>query len=77
MKIPLSKRKYFEQEKEIRLLYSRETTDEQKGISFPINIGCLIEEVRVYPSAPKYFLEVVNKELKSAGILIKALDSEI
>lgn len=77
LKIPLSKRKYYEQEKEIRLLYSRENVDDQKGISFPVDLQCLINEVRVYPNAPTYFLNVINRELESAKIKISALSSEI
>lgn len=77
LKIPLSKRKFYEQEKEIRLLYSRSEVDDQTGISFPIDINCMINEVRVYPNAPDYFLGVVNKELESANISIDAQFSEI
>ena len=77
LKIPMTKRKYYEQEKEIRLLYTREETDEQKGISFPIDLNCLINEVRVYPDAPPYFLDVVNKELETAGIDVSANFSDI
>ena len=77
LKIPLSKRKFYEQEKEIRLLYSRNEVDDQTGISFPIDINCMINEVRVYPNAPDYFLGVVNKELESANISIDAQFSEI
>lgn len=77
LKIPFSKRKYYEQEQEIRLLYSREETDEQRGISFPVDLSCLINEVRVYPEAPKYFLEVVNKELDAAKLTVRAQFSDI
>lgn len=77
LKIPFSKRKYYEQEKEIRLLYSRESIDDQNGISFPVDLRCLIDEVRVYPNAPDYFLDVINRELESANIKITALFSEI
>lgn len=77
LKIPLSKRKYFEQEREIRLLYSREETDDKTGISFPVDLNCLITEVRVFPNAPQYYLNVINNELKSANVNVRALFSEI
>lgn len=77
LKIPLSKRKFYEQEKEIRLLYSSSEVCDQKGICFPIDINCMINEVRVYPNAPHYFLEVVNKELESANVCVNAQFSEI
>ena len=77
LKIPLSKRKFYEQEREIRLLYTREETDEQKGISFSVDLNCLISEVRVYPDAPPYFLEVVKKELQIASVETVALFSEV
>ena len=77
LQIPLSKRKYYEQEKEIRLLFSKNEVDDQTGISFPIDINCLISEVRVYPGAPQYFLEIVKNELQSVEIDINVLFSEI
>lgn len=77
LKIPMSKRKYYEQEREIRLLYTRIETDDQKGFSFPIDLERLIYEVLVYPNAPQYFLDVVNSELKNAGVDINAMFSYI
>lgn len=77
LKIPMSKRKYYEQEREIRLLYTRTETDGQTGISFPIDLERLINEVIVYPYAPPYFLDVVNEELSSAKIGVNANHSSI
>ena len=77
LKIPMSKRKYYEQEREIRLLYTRTETDGQTGISFPIDLERLIDEVIVYPYAPPYFLDVVNEELSSAKIGVNANHSSI
>ncbi len=77
LKIPMSKRKYYEQEREIRLLYTRTETDDQTGISFPIDLELLIDEVIVYPCAPPYFLDVVNEELSSAKIGVNANHSSI
>lgn len=69
LKIPMTKRKYYEQEREIRLLYTRNEIDDQTGFSFPVDLDCLIDEVVVFPNAPQYFLDVVNNELVNAGIL--------
>ena len=77
LKIPMIKRKYYEQEKEIRLLYTWCDNEDQTGISFPINLNCLINEVRVYPNAPRHFLDIVNSELNAAGLNLNALFSEI
>ena len=77
LKIPMSKRKFYEQEREIRLLYTKEKIDDKTGISFPIDLNCLINEVRVYPDAPLYFLDVVNKEIETAGINVSAYLSDI
>lgn len=77
LKIPMTKRKYYDQEREIRLLYTRTETDDQTGISFPVDLDCLIDEVIIYPQAPQYFLDVVTKELESANIRKKAVLSNI
>lgn len=79
LKIPLTKRKYYSQEQEIRLLYTNYdvTYDTPTGYKLPLDIKSLIEEVRVYPNAPMYFLDVVNHELKSNGLILKASFSEI
>lgn len=76
LKIPLSKRKYYEQEQEIRLLYFSEN-DSVTGHNFPIDIELLIEEVLVYPNAPEYFLKVVNQILKECGLKLIASHSKI
>lgn len=77
LQIPLSKRKYYEQEKEIRLLYFKSDVDDQTGISFPVDINSLITEVRVHPKAPQYFFDIVNGELEFAKIYIDVLPSAI
>lgn len=77
LQIPLSKRKYYEQEKEIRLLYSNSDVGDQTGISFPVDLNCLITEVRVHPNAQQYFFDIVNSELKMAAIGLDAFFSEI
>ncbi len=70
LKIPMSKRKYYEQEKEIRLLYSREDVVNQTGFSFPVDLNCLINEVVTYPNAPSYFIDIINEEMNSCGSVL-------
>lgn len=77
LKVPMSKRKYYKQESEVRLLYTRTETDDHTGILFPVNLVCLIHGVIVYPNAPQFFLDVVNGELKNANIRINAEFSKI
>ena len=68
---PTTKRKYYKQESEVRLLY--ENTDkitDYKGFNFKIDVKKLIQEIRVYPNAPKYFYDIVKYETKSLDIPI-------
>ena len=69
---PTTKRKYFKQECEVRLLY--ENTDkitENKGINIRVDVKELIQEIRVYPSAPKYFYDMVKLETKGLDVSIE------
>lgn len=77
LNFPLSKRKYYEQEKEVRLLYTQAEIDDKLGKYFPVDLNKLILEVRLYPDAPQYFKDVVDNELKAAELKIKSLFSEI
>lgn len=75
--IPMTKRKYYEQEKEIRILYNMDTIETRTCIELPINVKELIDEIKVYPGASEYFLNTVNSELKSHGIELSATYSNI
>lgn len=77
LKVPMTKRKYYEQEKEIRLLYVWYDNEDQIGIKFPLDLTCLIKDVRVYSGASQYFLDVVNKELELSEIKVVAQFSKI
>ena len=70
---PTTKRRYFKQESEIRLLF--ENTDkitENKGLNIEIDIKELIREIRVHPNAPKFFLDIVKLETKGLDIPIES-----
>lgn len=76
LRFPMTKRFYFEQEQEFRLLCFLPNNN-VKGISIPVDTNKLIEKVFVYPQAPNYFLDIVNQELNSNGLKIKADFSQI
>lgn len=77
LKIPFTKRIYFEQEREIRVLFTQYDVNDQKGVSFPINLNVLINVVMVHPNAPQYFLDIFNEELRMANLNIMGQFSEI
>lgn len=77
LNIPFSKRIFYEQEREIRILYSQYEKSDKTGLSFPVDLRKLIIEVRLFPSAPQYFKDIVDKELESANLDIKSLFSDI
>lgn len=77
LKIPMTKRKYYQQENEIRLLFTRVETDDRSNFSFPVDLECLIDKVIVHPNALQVFLDKVNRELQNANIGITAELSNI
>lgn len=61
------KRKSFEHEREVRALI-RNHNNNGKGVSHPINLDILIENVYVSPYAPEWFAEVVRDVVKRYGL---------
>ncbi len=60
------KGKYFEQEKELRLIYNNYEIDERnkiEGVSFKVSLDTLFDEIWIAPVAGTWFEEIVNKEL--------------
>lgn len=60
------KEKYFEQEKELRLIYNDyeiDKRDDIEGVSFKVSLNTLINEVWVAPKAKGWFEDVLKKEL--------------
>lgn len=60
------KGKYFEQEKELRLIYNNYEIDERnkiEGVSFKVSLDTLIDEIWIAPVSGTWFEEIVNKEL--------------
>lgn len=64
LKVSLTKRKYYEQEKEVRLLHSIFKNEEKvTGIPLPINLKSLIKKMVVSPKANKDFVEFIKEFL--------------
>lgn len=75
-----TKRNYFEQEKEIRLLYffncgNKELTPD--SFQFDCDPSKLINEVYVSPKADDYVTDLIEKELKKSSIKAKVVKSQI
>lgn len=60
------KGKYFEQEKELRLIYNNYEIDERnkiEGVQFKVSLDTLIDGIWIAPVARTWFEEIVKKEL--------------
>ena len=62
-KIMLTKRKYFEQEKEIRVILFKEIEDDGKGVNVPIFIEPLLQEIWISPKADAFIADLIKSEL--------------
>jgi hypothetical protein len=70
------KRRSFEHEKEVRaIIIEHDTTELGKVV--PCNLSVLIEEVFVSPSAPDWFVNLVNDLNNKYGLNIKVSSSEL
>ena len=60
------KGKYFEQEKELRLVYVDYENNKRdiEGVEFKVSLNTLIDEVWIAPKAKEWYENVVKKELK-------------
>ena len=73
-----TKRKFFEQEKEVRLLYcDYERKCKKKGMDVKVVIDELIEEIKVSSSLPDYVYTLICQETKDAGIKLVPTKSNI
>jgi hypothetical protein len=79
LRYPTTKRKFFELENEVRLLYYDVDRKYKniKGIDFDVKIDDLIQEIRVSSSLPEYVFNLICQEVEDAGISIKPIRSEI
>ena len=59
----LTKRKYFEQEKEIRVILFKEIEDDGKGVNVPIFIEPLLQEIWISPKADAFIADLIKSEL--------------
>ena len=61
------KRDYFQQEKELRLVYydfKANLNDNMKGVNFKISLNTLIDEIWIAPKAEEWYETLINDELK-------------
>lgn len=65
-----TKRKFFEQEKEVRLIFSDTSRkhEQEKGINFDVDLNKLIQDVVISPIVPEYQFHLICQETKDAGI---------
>ncbi len=70
------KRKSFEHEHEVRAIVKRRIKDKQ-GISIPIDIHKLIENIYISPYAPIWFSEVVKSIMEKYDINTPLLQSDM
>lgn len=66
-----SKRAYFSDERELRLLYSDANArfnSSPKGLNFKVDIAKLISEIYIAPQSQKWYQELVNIEVSKAGL---------
>lgn len=80
MKPVFTKRKFFSQEQEVRLLYSDSSelnTDRPIGHEINVDIKKLIMEVRTYPNSEEYFIKLIQNAISENGLDIKVQKSDI
>lgn len=72
-----TKRNYFEQEKEVRLLYHADTISDVNGIDFDVDANALIKEIILAPTFPTYAYDLILDEVKEAGLSVIPTKSDI
>ena len=73
-----SKRKSFEHEKEVRaLIHNFQNFEEKEGISIPVSLNHLIDEVYVSPIASQWFVDVVDDITKRYGLDKRVRQSDL
>lgn len=80
LKIVFTKRKFFNQEREIRLLYSHYDSprgEEEESYDFKCDIPAMIEEIKLAPNISHENEDKIRSFLKREGMLIPINKSEI
>ena len=73
-----TKRKFFEMEKEVRLIFHDDDRKyKEKGIDVDVLIDELIEEIKVSSSLPDYVYKLLCQEVKNVGLNILPVKSEL
>jgi len=75
----VTKRKFFEMEKEVRLVYydNNKVHMSEKGFDVDIKTDELIEEILVSSSLPQYVYDLICQEVKDAEIKVVPMMSEL
>ena len=71
------KRLAFEYEKEVRLIAHDHTNMGKPGLSFPVDIDVLIENIYVSPYAPSWFYDVIKDVLEKYCVKKSVLKSQM
>lgn len=79
LKLLFTKRMFFQQEQEVRLLYSNYNNNgnEPIGYDFPIAVKVLIDEIRISPYADDVIKKIVETEMRNLGLGIRVNNSEL
>lgn len=79
LRLLFTKRRFFEQEKEVRLLYSDYENDKKKakGVTLNIDLSKLIDSIFISPTADKYLQTLVSDEIKKMGLNVDVINSSI
>lgn len=73
-----TKRKFFEMEKEVRLIFHDDDRRcKSKGIDVDVLIDELIEEIKVSSALPDYVYKLICHEVKDVGLNVMPVKSEL
>lgn len=71
------KRKSFEHEKEVRAIIHNRKTDNEFGLSVPVNLNILIDKIYVSPTSQEWFRKLTASVMKRYEINRKIMISEM
>lgn len=73
-----TKRKFFEMEKELRLVFHDDDRKfKEKGIDLDVLIDELIEKIKVSSALPDYVYKLICQEAKDVGLMVSPVRSEL
>ena len=72
-----TKRSFYSNEHEIRLIYESHGGKAKTGIAIPVNLDVLIDEIHVAPNAQSWFVQTIERITNSAGYVFPILLSDL